>query len=116
MPTTSQSQRAAAIAALPEPVATSSTRAPGTRSAASAAGGGDGGMARAGGDVEHAGARDEIGRVGQPLGDRVDAGRDGGVVAAGPHPLLPFLDALELQGRAHSRHSSPIRLVVLSMA
>ena len=51
-------------------------------------GGGDGGVAAAGGDVEHAPAGVQVGGVAEVLGDEHDAGGDDGEVAARPGLLL----------------------------
>ena len=66
----------------------------------------DGGVAAAGGDVEDAPARVEVGRIAEVLGDEHDQGGDGVEVAARPGLLLTLLDRAEVglgrfQGLGH---------------
>ena len=57
---------------------------------------GDGGVAAAGGDVEHAPACLEVGGVAEVLGHEHDPGGHDGEVAARPGRLLPLLDRVEV--------------------
>jgi hypothetical protein len=59
---------------------------------AAGGGGGQGGVAGAGGDVQHALAGSQVGGVDQPLGHHHDPGRHRGIVGAGPGLLLAALD------------------------
>ena len=59
----------------------------------------DRGVAVAGGDVEHAPPGVQVGRVAETLRDVDDLGRDGAVVTARPHRLLPGLERPEVERR-----------------
>jgi hypothetical protein len=66
----------------------------------------DRGVAAAGGDVEHAPAGMEVGRVAEVLGHEHDSGGDDGEVAARPRLLLALLDGGEvgqIGGACHER-------------
>jgi hypothetical protein len=78
---------------------------------AAEAGGGQGGVAGAGGHVQHALAGLQVGGVDQALGDQHDAGGDRAVVGAGPGLLLPGLDRgqVRLRGQGGGAHRLLLR-------
>jgi hypothetical protein len=83
---------------------------------AAAAGGGQGGVAAAGGHVEHAVAGPQGGVLGQALGHGHDPGRHRGVIGAGPGLLLALLDRSQVRldgiGRDGAHVPSPIGFCV----
>jgi hypothetical protein len=75
------------------------------------AGRGHGGVAGAGGHVQHALAGVQVGGVDQPLGHQHDPGGDRAVVGAGPGLLLPGLDRgqIRLRGQGGGAHRLLLR-------
>src|SRR4028119_1386874 len=128
IPVTSQKRRAAEMAVLPEPVATSRTPSPERRATASQrraprsargvrgrggsrAGppGGGGGVAGAGGSVEDPIAGAEVGGLAEKFAHDRDGVADPRVFARGPDLVHPLLDCVRVRGLGlggHARSSS----------